>query len=79
MNANKWKTRALILQIIGGILFLCHSRHIIFAFIGVPIFMFGAILEIVKWRCPYCKKSFFGKGKIIYKCPYCDSDIEKIL
>ncbi len=76
MNVNKWKTIALIIEIFGGILVLLgQHRYKLFLYIGVPVLLSGIILEIIKWRCPYCGKHFFGKGKIIYKCPYCNSDI----
>ena len=75
MNANKWKNISLIVQIIGGILALCHHIHKVFLYIGFPVLLYGIILEIIKWRCPYCRKHFFGKGEFIVKCPYCDRNM----
>lgn len=72
MNPNKWKVLSLIIQVIGGVLVLCCFKYKVVLCIGISIFSLGVLLETIKWRCPYCRKSLWGKGIFIVKCPRCD-------
>ena len=70
MNPNKWKVLSLIIQVIGGVLVLCCFKYKVVLCIGISIFSLGVLLETIKWRCPYCRKSLWGKGIFIVKWNY---------
>ena len=78
MNVNKWKIVSLLIEIIGCILILSSNKYnsIAILYIGISVLVLGIVIEVKKWRCPYCKKTFFRKGKFIIKCPYCNRNIQ---
>lgn len=80
MSAVRWGTRGLV--VLGGILLViyCIRNGSFFLWSGIICMLASAVLFLVKYRCPHCRRLLPAPGIRSFEepeyCPYCGEALD---